>query len=78
MLGAEGSDALIATKDEDLLVAELPEKLSEEEWEEISAFDALVNKPILISSAVCVIVGEILIFNASRKTQKRKVARRAN
>lgn len=78
LLGAEGSDALIATKDEDLLVAELPEKLSEEEWEEISAFDALVNKPILISSAVCVIVGEILIFNASRKTQKRKVARRAN
>jgi len=72
-------DAVLLDSGNELLVDEkLPAKLSEDEWEEISAFDALVNKPILISSLVCFIIGEVLVFNAGRKTAKRKATRRAH
>ncbi len=55
-----------------------PVEFSETDWEEISAFDALVNKPIVISSLVCIIIGEVLVWNAARKDNARKATRRAN
>ena len=38
----------------------------------------LDNKILIISSVVCVVLGEILVWNASRKEAQRKVSRRAN
>ena len=38
----------------------------------------LDNKILIISSLVCVVLGEILVFRASKKEELRKAARRAN
>ncbi len=41
--------------------------------------DAILdNKILIISSVVCVVIGELLVFNASRKDEQRKALRRAN
>ncbi len=67
-----------AEEEEALVAEDLAGEFNKEDWEKISAFDALVNKPILISSIVCVVIGEVLVFNASRNAAKRKATRRAN
>lgn len=38
----------------------------------------LDNKVLIISSAVCIIIGEVLVWNAAKKDEARKALRRAN
>lgn len=45
---------------------------------ELSLEAVLDNKVLIISSAVCVILGEVLVFRASKKDEQRKALRRAN
>ncbi len=45
---------------------------------ELSLEAILDNKVLIISSAVCVILGEVLVFRASKKDEQRKALRRAN
>ena len=45
---------------------------------EFSIEAILDNKILIISSVTCVVLGEVLVWNASRKEAQRKVSRRAN
>ena len=38
----------------------------------------LDNKILIISSIVCVVIGEVLVWNAGKKDEQRKALRRAN
>ena len=45
---------------------------------ELSLEAILDNKVLIIISSVCVILGEVLVFRASKKDEQRKALRRAN
>ena len=45
---------------------------------ELNVDAILDNKVLIISSLVCIVIGEVLVFRASRKEAARKALRRAN